>query len=887
MSDPVPADRLLIVDGTNYLFRSFFAVRDLRTKGGVPTNAIFGLAGALVALREKFPDAAIAGVMDAPGPTFRHELYPAYKATRKETEPELIAQIEPAKRLVEALGITLYCVEGVEADDVIATCARSWLERQRQVVIASSDKDLMYLAGKGCKIINPRDNSLQGPAEVKARFGVSPAQMLDYLCLVGDSADNVPGVPGVGPKTAAKWLGSYRSLARLQERAGEIKGKAGERLRAAGAALALARQLIVLREDVALEPAPLELAPPTPDRAAIDAFCDAYEINPTLRGKMLAAKAPAASVGALAPEVVVGAELGAKAAQFLAGLERVGLHLETDGAHAPALELVGAGLYAGERHLYVPLAGNPPGRELLAALVARPELELCVFDAKPLRHALANAGIAVACRITDAALLAYCLPESRAGALEKVCRNFIDEPVAERGQYLGGAKNPATFAELAEPLQAKLASQWAQAAQALRLKAGRALMGDGMFIYRQVELPVTAVLVAMEQRGIALDTAALAALSAKFHARMDELATRIEAEAGVAINLDSPKQLGELLYERLGLRAGKKTRGGVPSTNRAELERLAAAGSSPVPQWVLDYRLYAKLVGTYTDALPKVVNPATGRLHTTFVQTGAITGRLASVEPNLQNIPSRTEEGQRIRRCFVAAPGSQLVSADYSQLELRILAHFSKDATLLAAYAAGEDIHRRTAALINDVAPEDVTAEMRRFAKTINFGLIYGMGAHGLATRLGIARAAAAELIEGYFARLPGVRGYLEAVKADATRDKRVRTFHKRSIAVGAAGPAGRADGMLRAAQNAPMQGTAADIVKLAMTAVHAELIRRGLASRILLQVHDELVLEVPAAELAAVAELLPATMGAVVELAVPLEVNVSSGANWDAAHAA
>ena len=888
---------LVVVDATNYLFRSYHAIRDMRTRDGKPTNAIYGLATSLVAMREGRPGTAFACVMDAPGKTFRHEAYPEYKATRKKTDQELIDQIEPAKDLVRALGMPLYCVGGVEADDVIATLARQCIAAGREVLVASSDKDLMYLAGEGCRIINPRDNAEMDAEAVKERYGVPPQRMLDYLTLIGDSVDNVPGVPGVGPKTAAKWIEEYGDLDAIVAHKDELKGKVGERLRESIDQLRESAGLIRLREDVDVDPPAAKVDLPRPDGAAVAGFCGRYRFNPALQERMLRGSESSMESPRVVEEIKVEVLLSAKqvdaARNFLSGNKRLGLHVEVMGADAPTMRIVAVAIAAGDRCFYLPLAnfdedsGPSSVREsltgLLLDLLGDAGREVCVFGAKPLFHALANADAKIACKIEDVALMAYCLDSTAHGSIEATSRRFLDRPVPERS---GIVAKSASLADIAPEDAGKAAGAWAKAAMDLRRTIGRELDSASLGLYRKVELPVVEVLAAMEQAGILLDSEAMGALGKELRTRMEIIEERIASEAGERINLNSPAQLADMLYDRLGFAPGRKTRGGARSTNEVELERLAASGSSEVPGLVLSYRHAAKLVGTYTDALPRVVNPRTGRLHTRFIQAGAVTGRLASVDPNLQNIPARTDDGQRIRRCFVAKEGWKLISADYSQVELRILAHFSKDETLLEAFGKGEDVHRRTASELFGTDADSVDDKQRNFAKTINFGLIYGMGAFGLAQRLDIGQKEARELIDGYFARMPGVRKYLDAVKKQAGADKFVITLHGRKIGVAprAAGAAAHS-GSMRAAINAPMQGTAADIMKLAMPAVHNELAGRGLRSKILLQVHDELVIEAPADEVDILREALPPAMAGVVELDVDLEVEVGVGDNWEEAH--
>ena len=885
--------RLVVVDATNFLFRSFHAIRDLRTRDGQPTNAIYGLTTTLLKIRDDYANAALACVMDAPGKTFRHEMYPEYKATRKPTDPELIAQIEPAKELIRALGIELYCVPNVEADDVVATLAKQGLAAGREVMIASSDKDLMYLTGAGCAIIDPVKKIIMDAAAVTKHYGVPPERMLDYLVLIGDTVDNVPGVPGVGAKTAAKWLAEYGSLANIITHQDEIKGKVGEKFRAAVPLLGRSTDLIRLKEDVPVTPLAKQLELPQPDGVKVSELCQKFRFNPDLQERMVRGTSVKPAVLQVLVETLRTAAEFDAAANFLAGVNRMGLHIEISGSSAPAFKMVSCALYGGERGFYIPLghasdladinADYDLGHAFLGRLLANEKLQLCIFDAKPFLHILQNAGINYCADIKDVGLQAYCQDSSASGNLETTSRRYLNYSIPLRADIVGGRNKPAQFADLEVAIAAGPAAAWAQATFDLRRTVGRALDAAAMQLYNEIEQPVIEVLVAMERAGIMIDVEELRILNKQLRKRMVGLEDKIAASAGERVNLNSPSQLGALLYDHLGLDAGHKTRKGARSTNETELERLAQ-GDSPIPKLVLEYRHLAKLVGTYTEVLPKMVNPQTGRLHTRFIQAGAVTGRLASVDPNLQNIPVRTVDGQRIRKCFVAPSGTVLLSADYSQIELRILAHFSQDATLLEAFAQGQDVHQRTASELFNINADKVSPEQRRFAKTINFGLIYGMGAFGLAQRMNIPQKEAKVLIHNYFARLPGVQEYLEQIKEQASEHKEVITLCGRRIGI-APRSAQHAGGAMRAAINAPMQGTAADIMKLAMSAVYKCCSELGLHSQMLLQVHDELVLETPSAEIDQTQTMLKEVMGGVVKLSVPLEVDIVSGSNWDEAH--
>ena len=882
------AARLLIIDVHNYLFRAYHAIAGLRTRDGIATNAVYGLAVSLCLLRDTYPDAAIAAVMDAPGRNFRHDLYAAYKANRAEIDDDLRVQIDPARQLTAAMGMQPYCVPDVEADDVIASLAAAAAAGGQAAVIATSDKDLMYLAGRGCLIHDPNRNVLLDAAGVAERYKVQPQQMADYLALVGDSSDNIPGVPGIGPKRAAALLAEYQTLDRIIECADELKGKMGESFRATIPELPTIRSLVAVREDVALDPLPGQLQAPQVQPEAMEQLCDRMRFNPDLQARLQARPVAQPQGAQLQAEVIDSAAAAADAADQIGAATAVGAHIESEGSDAPSQRMVGLAIAAGDRGWYLPLGHRAGGDEALAALIAALAgrgSRLAIFAAKDAVHCLHNRGLQLE-GFVDAQLLAYSIDSSAAGNLAALLRRHGLPAAEDRSGLLRKKSRPLAFAQLEDGPAAAAAAGWAAAAAGLKKRLMMSATAPQLKVYDRIERPLLPVLARMERCGIMIDGPRLAKLSERLAAQMAEAEDRIAEHAGGAVNINSPAQLSELLYTRLGLAAGRKTSQGKLSTNEAELERLARAGRSPVPGLILEYRHAAKLHGTYTAALPRRVNPDTGRIHTTFIQSGAVTGRLASVNPNLQNIPVRTEIGQVIRSCFIAAPGMTLVAADYSQIELRILAHFSGDRTLLSAFAAGQDIHARTAAEVFAVDAEQVSADQRRFAKTINFGLIYGMGAFGLAQRLGTSRQEAGKLIERYFARLPGVSSYLEGLKRQAAEDRFVETACGRriSVAPGSGTHASRAHAM-RAAINAPMQGTAADIMKLAMIDIDRRLEAEGMRSRMLLQVHDELVLEAPEDEVESLSQLLAETMAGAFELKVPLAVDIGTGRDWDAAH--
>lgn len=894
MSTPA-TPRLVVVDATGYLFRAFHAIREMSTPTGRPTNAIYGVTTSLGKIRELNPGATIVCVMDAAGKTFRHEMYPEYKATRKETAQELIDQIAPTKQFIEAMGFPLYCVAGVEADDVIATLAAQAIAQRRDCVVATSDKDLMCLAASGCLILDPKTDVFQDAEAVTKKFGVKAALIPDYLALIGDSSDNIPGVPKVGKVTAAKWLNEYGDLAGVIAAKEQIKGKVGENLRANLDQLALSRQLVTLREDVALDENPALYEVGTPDRERLADLCKEFSFSSRMQERLAkvskVVQRQQEEVTILTATAQI-RELG----EIFAKHNQIGVHIATSEADARRTQIVGVALVVPGHNYYLPVAhvafakGETPAnadvqevQQLLAKLTGLTDCELRMFGVKEALHALRNAEIDVACRVIDVGLLAYCDSSNNAPIAAVVAQKYLDYAVPALSEMLGGRDQPKEFAQLDVATAAHAAHGWAQTALEAREPIGTRMGNDKLKLFRRVEDPALASLLAMEYNGICIDQAKIAELDQQFMQQKQQLHEELIKVVGQEFNPNSTKDVAAILYDELKLDAGRKTRGGKLSTKETELERLANNTDSPVPRLLLDYRHVTKLSSTYTAALPKYINPETQRVHTQFIQAGAVTGRLASKHPNLQNIPIRSEEGKQIRQCFVAPQGNVLVSADYSQIELRILAHFSQDETLLASFAEGQDVHQRTAAEIFEIPPEQVDAEQRRIAKTINFGLIYGMGVYGLADRLKIPRKKSKEIIEIYFQRLPGVRKYLDDLKQEAGKTNLVTTLHKREISFSQT--YSNFAGAQRAATNAPMQGTAADIMKLAMAAVHEQLASNFPAALLLLQVHDELIVEIPQAQAAELAVWLKEVMSSVAELAVPLVVDTGSGNNWDEAH--
>ena len=897
---------LLLVDGSSYLYRAYHALPDLRNARGEPTGAIYGVLNMLRRLAADYKPDYLACVFDAKGKTFRDDWYAEYKANRPSMPEDLARQIEPLHQAVSALGWPLLMIEGVEADDVIGTLARQAAEAGMRCVISTGDKDLTQLVNERVTLINTMNNERLDEAGVDAKFGVPPRLMLDYLTLVGDSVDNVPGVDKVGPKTAVKWLLKYGSLDEVVAHAPEIKGVVGENLRRALSWLPQAKKLLTVYCDVPLPVKPEDLLPQPRGEAELTGLFQRFGFKSWLKeAAQESAPGPAPAPVRAAPEAVERRyETILEEAQLapwlkvLQGADLVAFDTETTGLDPMSAQLVGMSFCAEPgRAGYLPLAHNyagAPGQlgvaralELLRPWLedaARPKLgQNLKYD----EHVLANHGVRLRGVAHDTLLESYVLESHLRHDMDTLAQRHLHLTTISYDEVTGKGAQRIGF----EQVNVERATEYAAEDADVTLRLHRCLYPQvqaepGLeYVYRQIELPARAVLFRMERSGVLIDAALLEAQSRELGQKMMELEHKAHREAGQPFNLNSPKQIGEIFFERLQLPVLKKTPSGAPSTDEEVLERLAA--DYPLPKTLLEYRALTKLKSTYTDKLPRMVNPATGRVHTNYAQATAVTGRLASTDPNLQNIPVRTPEGRRIREAFIAPPGSVIVSADYSQIELRIMAHISRDENLLRAFAAGEDVHRATAAEIFNRSLHEVTPEERRYAKVINFGLIYGMSAFGVAQALGLERATAQAYIDSYFTRYPGVARYMQQTREQARERGYVETVFGRRLWLAEirAANSGRRQGAERAAINAPMQGTAADLIKLSMIAVQDWLDRERLSAILVMQVHDELVLEVPQAELARVREELPRLMTGVAQLAVPLVVDVGAGPNWERAH--
>ena len=917
---------LLLVDGSSYLYRAFHALPDLRSADGHPTGAMHGMVNMLRRLRADYPAAYIACVFDAKGKTFRDDLYPEYKATRASMPDDLRLQIEPIHEAVKAMGWPILMVDGVEADDVIGTLSLEAYKAGMHVVVSTGDKDLAQLVNDKVMLINTMTNEKMDEAGVMAKFGVPPNRIIDYLTLIGDTVDNVPGVNKCGPKTAVKWLAAYDSLDGIIANADKITGAVGQNLRDALEWLPKGRELITVKLDCDLTGHMVSISESLiareEDKESLLAFFGKYGFKTLLRelGAAAATSGPASTVkvsldapvggaaslnGDLFAEPVIATyETVYTDEQLDKWLERINaaeltaVDTETTSLEPMTAQLVGISLSvkAGEA-CYIPVAhayqGVPQQLErdhVLARL--KPWLE----DATKLKvgqnlkydsHIFANHGVSLQGIYHDTLLESYVFESHRTHDMDSLAMRHLNHTTIPFADVCGKGASMITF----DQVEIGRATEYAAEDADITLRLHQNMIGEVEkdeklnFIYRNIELPTAVVLQKIERNGVQIDAALLAQQSGELGARIIELEAKAHELAEQPFNLGSPKQIGEIFFEKLKLPVVKKTPSGAPSTDEEVLQKLAE--DYPLPKVLLEYRSLSKLKSTYTDKLPKGINAQTGRVHTNYAQAVAVTGRLASNDPNLQNIPIRTKEGRRIREAFVAPAGSHIVSADYSQIELRIMAHISEDANMLRAFAEGVDIHRATAAEIFGVAPESVENEQRRYAKVINFGLIYGMSAFGLASNLGIERGAAQSYIERYFARFSGVKQYMDDTRLQAKARGYVETvFGRRLWLPEINSPNGpRRQGAERAAINAPMQGTAADLIKLAMIAVQNWLEAEKLGTRMIMQVHDELVLEVPDAELELIKQKLPELMAGVAQLKVPLIAEVGVGSNWDQAH--
>jgi DNA polymerase-1 len=892
---------LVLVDGSSYLYRAFHALPPLTTSTGQPVGAIRGVISMLNKLADSTGAERMVVVFDASGKTFRDDMYAEYKANREKMPDELREQIEPLHSIIRALGFPLLAVPGVEADDVIGTLAKQAEAAGEEVLISTGDKDLAQLVTDQVTLVNTMSDSTLTPIGVEEKFGVPPERMIDFLALTGDSVDNVPGIPKCGPKTAAKWLNAYGSLDGVVESAESIGGKIGETFREHMHVLSLSKALVTIKTDCELPVGLEQLARSAPDLEQLKALYTDLELNQFL--KRIQQSSVVNETSLATPEAIeTSYELVTTPERLTFWMDQCrqakifALDTETTSLVARHAKLVGVSLscMAGQA-CYIPV-GHVEGKQLdmtpvlfaLSDLFADPDLTMVGHNLKYDLTILETVGLLPQCRLADTMLMSYVL-DAAAGRhdMDSLAKRLLGVETTSYEDVCGKGAKQIRFDEVALESASHYASEDADITLRLynqfvdRLNQVPSLQS----IYQELELPVMQILREMENHGALLDVDILNVQSVTLGVRLEQLESEAQALAGRPFNLASPKQLQEILFDELQLPVLKKTPKGAPSTNEEVLQELAL--DYPLPKLLIEHRSLSKLKGTYTDRLPGDCDPADGRVHTSFHQAVTSTGRLSSSDPNLQNIPIRTEEGRRIRKAFIAPDCWSVMAADYSQIELRIMAHLSGDKSLVDAFARGDDIHRATAAEVFDLEPMFVTDEQRRRAKAINFGLIYGMSAFGLGRQLGIERAEAAAYIDRYFERYPGVRHYMDSTRAMAHEKGYVETvfgrrltlpdIHARQVPVRQAAE--------RAAINAPMQGTAADIIKRAMLRVHQALATSNLGCHLLLQVHDELVFEVRDRDLDPARQLIRLEMEAAAELSVPLVVDIGSGDSWFEAH--
>jgi DNA polymerase-1 len=910
---------LVLVDGSSYVYRAFHALPPLSNSRGEPTGAVLGVLNMLLKFLKDFQPRRIGVVFDAPGKTFRDELFAEYTAQRPGMPDDLRAQIGPLLSIIKAQGLPLLRVPGVEADDVIGTLACRAAQAGQSVLISTGDKDMAQLVNESITLINTMNNAVLDRAGVKAKFDVFPAQIIDYLALIGDSSDNIPGIDKVGPKTAAKLLQQYGSLDGVLAHLGEIPGKVGENLRAGLSTLELSRRLATIRTDLELPLALEELTPGTPDVAALRELYSRLELRALLRqlegGEPAAGSAPAgAPAHGAAPAPEASAPLPQPERHYetittwpqlqrwldaLRTAELFAFDTATTSPDYMRADIVGMSFcIAPGVAAYLPLAHRYPGApeqlpraavlEALKPILEDPARGKLGHDLKYGAHVLANAGIALGGMRFDTMLESYVWNSvATSHELDADAQRYLGLRTLAYTEVTGKGAKQICFDQV--PIER--ASEYAAAAADVALRLHQVLWPQLASVpalarlYQECEQPLVPVLVKMEHTGVLVDQEQLRAQSREFARALQELLQQAHREAGHEFNIESPRQLQQILFERLQLPVRRRTPTGQPSTAEDVLEELAEHYA--LPRIVLEYRALAKLKSTYTDKLPELVNERTGRIHTCYAQAVAATGRLSSVEPNLQNIPIRRAEGRRIRQAFIAPPGCVLLAADYSQIELRIMAHLSGDESLRAAFADDRDVHQATAAEVFGVELAAVSAEQRRTSKMINFGLIYGMSPFGLARNLGIERALAQQHVERYFRRYPGVKRFMDNTRVQARETGYVETVFGRRLylpEIRSGNPQLRQYAE-RSAINAPMQGTAADIIKRAMIAVDAWITRVASPARLIMQVHDELVFEVPHAQVTPFAEVVREHMVNAAALSVPLRVDIGTGANWDEAH--
>lgn len=885
---------LYLVDGSSYIYRAYYAIRHLSSPKGFPTNALYGFTQMLLkVLKERKPD-HIAVVFDVGRETFRTAIYPDYKANRSAMPDDLVPQIAPIKEMVRAFNIPALELREYEADDIIGTIARDCAKKGMEVVIVTGDKDLMQVVGENITLLDTMKDKVTGVDGVLERFGVPPERVIDVLGLAGDTSDNIPGVPSIGEKTAMKLIREFGSLDELLERASEVKGKTGEKIREFSDQALLSRRLATVNFETPIEYRFEELAAGPPDNGKLAELFREYGFTTLM--KELTSEATLSTEDY---KTVITGDDFARLLDDLRGVPEFSIDLETTSLNSLEAEIVGISLsFRQHEAYYIPVGHDYPGAPVqldragtlaaLRPLLADPDKHKVGQNIKYDYQVLRRHGIEMEGVRFDTMVASYLLnPVRSSHGLDSLSVEFLDHKMISYAEVAGSGKDQVNFSRVPVEKASVYSCEDADAAFLLRgiflPKLADAGM-DGLFF--DLEMPLVKILAEMELCGVRVDLPLLKELSDGFAAQLASLEKDIFIQAGCEFNINSPKQLGEVLFGKLGLPSGKKTKGKTGwSTDMDVLTSLAR--DYDLPKTILQYRSLSKLKSTYTDALPKLVDTTTGRIHTSYNQTVTNTGRLSSSEPNLQNIPIRTEEGRKIRRAFIAGEGQLLLSADYSQIELRVLAHLSGDRVFCEAFAADEDIHTRTASEVFDIMPGLVTPEMRRQAKTVNFGVIYGQGAFGLARELGVSTKTAKEFIDSYFARHSGAREFLDNCVKEAEAKGFVTTILGRRLPIP---DIASSNGNVRAfaqrnAINYPIQGSAADIIKMAMVRVFDALRKEGLKSRLIMQVHDELVFEVPENEMEVVERLVRREMEHAASLRVPLKVDVNYGGNWSEAH--
>ena len=891
-------EKLLLVDGSSYLYRAFHALPDLRSSDGRPTGAIYGVLNMLQKLiKSERPD-YLSVIFDTPAKTFRHDIFPDYKANRQKTPEDLIAQIEPLHQLIINLGLPLIAVDGVEADDVIGTLALEADKKGIKTLIATGDKDMAQLVTENIHLIDTMKDLRMGPAEVKEKFGIQPDRFIDYLTLAGDTSDNIPGVEKVGPKTAIKWINEYGSLDGVIQNADQIKGKIGENLNAALDRLDLFKTLVTIKCDVEMDSNISDLTIGESNEGllyeqlsdlGLHGLIKQFEIEPSEKES-----AADKNYQTIRTEKELDELMG-----LINQADYVSFDTETTSLDYMLAELVGISIALKPNEaFYIPINHNYEGAEkqleqdfVLEALkpfLESDEIPKIGHNLKYDRHILQNAGIDLKGTLLDTMLFSYVNNSTiTRHNLDAVSKRYLNINPTSYEDVAGKGAKQIPFSEVSIDVASDYASEDADISLKLYEHIEPLVQKEAKLakLYSEIEGPLIYTLGDIERNGVLIDSEKLSQQSKELEAKILKLESKVQKNAGEDFNLGSPKQLQEILYEKLGLPVIKKTPKGQPSTSEAVLQELSM--DFPIVHDILSYRAISKLKSTYTDKLPKMINSNTGRVHTSYHQAVTATGRLSSSDPNLQNIPIRSEEGRRIREAFIAPEGYKILAADYSQIELRIMAHLSKDQGLMDAFAKGQDIHQATAAEIFSINIDDVTPNQRRSAKAINFGLIYGMSAFGLSKQLQITRAEAQNYIEQYFERYPGVKNYMDETKSSAKQNGYVETVLGRRLYLADIESSNyqRRQYAERSAINAPMQGTAADLIKMAMTDLHSKIRNESLDAKIIMQVHDELVIEVNENQLDELSDLTVNIMADIFKLDVDLKVDADIGNNWDEAH--